>query len=319
MATNVSIYVPNQGELEMLKAILGQKAMTLFLYRNQVIPDGSTIFNTLSEMPSGGGRGYARKELTRDILETLATADKWYVATNGEGKAEGAYNDAVLSWAFNDYDVADGYTVYGVGAFCWVLPFDASDTEIKVGDKIKGATSGATGIVTGVCVQSGTWAGGDAAGYLDIMTVSGTFQDGENIIYNGAIATGAVNAGGTGYAVGDIVTVTQSGAVGAKIVITGVDGYGAVTSFVVVDGGQGYSVDTGLATVALTGSGNDDFTIDISTLSTTALAVTNTGTDFSGDAHKKLLAVWAYASGIEIITDGQAITWDHKMALSTGT
>lgn len=49
-------------------------------------------------------------------------------------------------------------------------------TEISDGDTITGATSGATATVTKVLKTSGTWAGGDAAGYLYLASQTGTFQ-----------------------------------------------------------------------------------------------------------------------------------------------
>lgn len=48
-------------------------------------------------------------------------------------------------------------------------------TEIVVGNTITGATSGATGLVRAVVLQSGTWAAGDAAGYLVLANQTGTF------------------------------------------------------------------------------------------------------------------------------------------------
>lgn len=233
-ATNVNMYVPNVGEKENLKAFLLQKAMVLGLYKNQVQPDGNTIFDTLEELTSGGGRGYARKELSNEIVETVRTADKWYVFTNSSGKAEGDYHSGVLSWTFNDADVADTPTVYGVFAFCYVIPFDGGSTEIKVGDTVTGHNSGATGIVTGVCLQSGSWAEGDVAGFLDIKAKTGTFQNDEDLYVGGA-----------------------------------------------------------------------------------KVAVANTGA--TGDANKRLLAVWAFSSGVAITQTGQQITWDHKYAMASGT
>lgn len=48
--------------------------------------------------------------------------------------------------------------------------------KIKPGDTITGATSAATAIVMGVRITSGTWGGGDAAGFLFVRSDSGTFQ-----------------------------------------------------------------------------------------------------------------------------------------------
>jgi len=49
-------------------------------------------------------------------------------------------------------------------------------TELKAGDKLTGATSGATAIVREIILDSGSWAGGDAAGWFicDHEGVSGT-------------------------------------------------------------------------------------------------------------------------------------------------
>lgn len=46
------------------------------------------------------------------------------------------------------------------------LPFGTGTTAIAKGDTVTGASSGKTGIVVAVYVASGTWAGGDAAGFL---------------------------------------------------------------------------------------------------------------------------------------------------------
>ncbi|MFA5381969.1 MAG: hypothetical protein WC356_02300 [Candidatus Micrarchaeia archaeon] len=233
MATSTAIYVPNSGEKEMLKAILLQKAQVLGLYSNQAGTDGSMTIDSLTELATGGGRGYAPIALSNDIVENALTADKWFVYTNATGKAQADYDNAVQTWTFTATDVADAKTVYGVFAISYVIPFDGAVTEIKVGDTVTGHTSAATGVVTGVSLQSGTWAAA-GAGYIDIKTKTGTFQDGEELWVAGA-----------------------------------------------------------------------------------KVAVSNTST--TGDAYKRLLGVWAFASGIAVTAVGQSITWDHKMALASGS
>lgn len=58
-----------------------------------------------------------------------------------------------------------------------VVPFSSGGTtEIEEGDKIEGATSAATAWVKEVLLYSGTWAAGDAAGFLVVEMISGTFQ-----------------------------------------------------------------------------------------------------------------------------------------------
>lgn len=69
---------------------------------------------------------------------------------------------------------------------CYIAPnrigFDSGGTtELLLDTKISGATSSATGIIRFVEVTSGTWAGGDAAGWIYFEKTTGTFQNNENI------------------------------------------------------------------------------------------------------------------------------------------
>ena len=62
------------------------------------------------------------------------------------------------------------------------IPFTSGGTtSIKPGDKIQGATSTATGIVRAVAVTTGSWANGDAAGYIYFEQTSGTWNSSEQI------------------------------------------------------------------------------------------------------------------------------------------
>ena len=61
------------------------------------------------------------------------------------------------------------------------IAFTSGGTErIKPGQTLTGATSAATCVVIGVRITSGTWAGGDAAGFLFVRSDTGTFQS-ENL------------------------------------------------------------------------------------------------------------------------------------------
>jgi hypothetical protein len=69
------------------------------------------------------------------------------------------------------------------------LKFDSGSTVPVVGETLTGATSSDTGVVIEIeTLLSGTWAGGDAAGYLTMDTISqddseqlSIFTDNENI------------------------------------------------------------------------------------------------------------------------------------------
>ena len=64
----------------------------------------------------------------------------------------------------------------------------------------------------------------------------------------------AVNAGGTDYVVGDVITVTQAGGTGQEFFVSTVSG-GAVTGLVLKSAGTGYTAATGLPTTTTSVAG----------------------------------------------------------------
>lgn len=100
----------------------------------------------------------------------------------GEGPVRGV-------WIFNgdNYAVRDnvgqtagvmhvmspsGWQTVDLGA---ALDFTNGNTEFAFGETVTGVTSGATGVVAGYYVTSGSWGGG-AQGFLYLSNVTGTFQ-----------------------------------------------------------------------------------------------------------------------------------------------
>jgi|GEM_PF-1188995 len=64
----------------------------------------------------------------------------------------------------------------------WDIDFNSGGTEeVELGETITGATSGATGVVDAIDLDSGSWSGGNAAGTFTLRRVSGTFQNAENL------------------------------------------------------------------------------------------------------------------------------------------
>jgi len=59
------------------------------------------------------------------------------------------------------------------------LSFTNGVTEIKVGDVVTGETSGKSGTVRSITLSSGSWAGDDAAGSMQLVGSTGTFTSGE--------------------------------------------------------------------------------------------------------------------------------------------
>lgn len=79
------------------------------------------------------------------------------------------------------FERVDGQPAPSAASY-WVLNFITGTAAIAEGSVVTGLTSGATGkaLIAGV-VTSGTYGGGNAAGYLVLTAVSGTFQNGENL------------------------------------------------------------------------------------------------------------------------------------------
>ncbi len=105
---------------------------------------------------------------------------------------------AAVNYESNDngYSRVEGFTrfdgrVPGEVLF-WYLPFDAGSTALTAGQLVRGVISGATGIlIEDAVVTSGSYGGGDAAGYFLLQTVFGNFQDNESL------RLGALNATNT--------------------------------------------------------------------------------------------------------------------------
>lgn len=120
------------------------------------------VFFSLS--PYGAGSDYDLKYTTGTLTISISGG----VATLSEAQI---YNIGVGC----DIDYGAGPTHVYIAPNR--IPFNSGGTtELKVGDKIEGGTSGATGIVRAIELISGTWAGGDAAGYIYFSTSSGTWQ-----------------------------------------------------------------------------------------------------------------------------------------------
>lgn len=101
--------------------------------------------------------------------------------TTGFLRGTGAAVNVELGWV-PDFvmvvNLTDGDKVH-MNAIKQVIAFTSGGTdEIKAGDKLHGNTSDATATIDQVIVDSGTWAGGDAAGWLiiDRTTLVSNFQ-----------------------------------------------------------------------------------------------------------------------------------------------
>jgi hypothetical protein len=96
---------------------------------------------------------------------------------------------------FQGYEAYDGHNKPSDASY-WILSFDASDAAFTAEATVTGQSSSATGILLTQVVESGSYGGSDAAGYLVLTEVSGTFEDDENLQESAvtkAVANGTAN------------------------------------------------------------------------------------------------------------------------------
>lgn len=82
-----------------------------------------------------------------------------------------------------------------------ILGFDSGSTEIRPGDVLADASAGGSFTVASITLTSGTWAGGDAAGWMEIIGEAGTITN------NNALN---LRAGENRAAVSDVATIDGS-------------------------------------------------------------------------------------------------------------
>ena len=86
---------------------------------------------------------------------------------------------------------------------------------------------------------------------------------------NSSISTATVTVGGSGYKVGDVLTVVASGAASGTVTVSGISSSGTVSAIVVTSGGIGYTATGPLQTTGGAGTG---CTVTVSSLTTETLA-----------------------------------------------
>ena len=151
--------------------------------------------------------GVSADGLTDATYRSLAANDYRgdITAVPGSGSILGVayYNGVVYAWrnavggaSANMYkSTSSGWVQVALG---YSLNFNTGSSQITEGATIVGATSGATGVVTRVVLQTGDWATSDAAGRLILSSLTGTFAVGENINVTGVLRA---KAGGVGSAI----------------------------------------------------------------------------------------------------------------------
>jgi hypothetical protein len=122
-------------------------------------------------------------------------------AVPGSGRVLGVsiYKGVVYAWRNNVG--ASAAEMYKATAGGWVkvdlgyeLKFDQGKHAIVEGNTVVGGSSGATGLVKRVVIESGNWSSSDATGRLIFATITGTFVNNEHLTVG---ATHCADADGT--------------------------------------------------------------------------------------------------------------------------
>lgn len=121
----------------------------------------------------------------------------------------------------------------------WILFFDVGSVEITAGDTVTGLTSGATAIaIENATLDSGTYGGGDAAGWLALYNLSGTFQDDEFLQVSAASVARANGVATEGSATTDAAHLAYIATVRAtrRALIAAPTGSGAIRGIATLGG-----------------------------------------------------------------------------------
>ena len=87
--------------------------------------------------------------------------------------------------------VDKGWTQIDLGQY---VKYNTGAAEINEKDIVTGGTSGATGYVRRIVIQTGTFGAGDAQGILVLSNITGTFQSGEPLQVSGSTKAASASA-----------------------------------------------------------------------------------------------------------------------------
>lgn len=165
--------------------------------------------------PLIGGENLSQPAITISHGELLSSL-------NYECVTEGGYR------RLDGYERFDGQTAPSEQGYT-VLNFTAGNAAFLTGDTITGLTSGASGEVIAVNLESGSYAGSDAAGTVAIVDKSGTFVDTDPLQVSAV--TRATQAGVEATSSGEDATDStylQAAEEWARAIITTVPGSGPI-------------------------------------------------------------------------------------------
>lgn len=154
----------------------------------------------------------------------IAQARSFIKRVPGSGPVRGVWTFGGSTYAFRDNAAGDKGVMWKATPDGWreqdlgsILKFKDGEDQFEDGQTVTGGTSAATADIVRIINLSGTYSGDDAAGYLVLDEVSGTFQDDEAI----TSASGAAKADGA--------VIDNELAPGGRYDFTNVNFYGATS------------------------------------------------------------------------------------------
>lgn len=240
-----------------------------------------------------------------------------YVAFHKRGTAD-TYRGFLVRWDSQDDNNSEQIDLMvTLDGSTWVkhnvwaartLAFTSGGTaEIAIGDTITGATSAATAVVDSIILSSGTWAGGDAVGTLNIHTQSGTLFN-ENL-----------NVAGKQDNIATISTASVNNAITSSLEIDCASNEGFLYVFVDTKSPKTIYWDGSALTTVDMGPGAFSATLGALTASTDAV---DSSYNLTGDGVFQV--AWRFYDSVRgiysALSDPLTITLDHmKTTKATGT
>lgn len=194
-----------------------------------------------------------------DATYTAAAADIYRAVITevpGSGQTRGVWMHNGVVYAFRNNAGSTACGMYKSTSSGWAsvplgfrVSFNAGVSAISVGNTVTGHTSGASAVVTGVAVRTGSW-GASASGLLTFASVTGAFISGEALLVNGSTKATTTSASTAISLLPNgrfqFVNYNFGGAAGTKKMY-GCDGINSAFEF---DGTTFIPITTGMATDA---------------------------------------------------------------------
>jgi hypothetical protein len=168
---------PDYEGYETKNDIGGKTRYRLEAVKNTDLADAMVDLSVFTGRPAGNVTALATGQSLGLVAGSFDVTDATGWPTKGFWVRNKTVNAGVGDCRYVNY--RSGNTLYCFGVDWATLAFGTGTSEIRQGDVLTGATSGATAVVDQVFLTSGTWAGGNAAGTLLLKKVVGTFTNTE--------------------------------------------------------------------------------------------------------------------------------------------